>query len=191
MMYCLPICALDKQYWFDRYLIICLPLAMMVAILSTNPGRIPLAGVAPIVCVIALVLLYAAVTIAGTHDYLASSRVRWQAINYALHELRISPDQINGGFEFEGWYFANRLAICNPQQALTPQRVELEFRSFTCLEDDPRRQYTISYLPQPGYSVQAQYSFKTWLPWREQRLYLLHRNPVADRGVTAARRPLE
>jgi hypothetical protein len=48
VMYCLPISALEQQYWFDRYLILCLPLAMMVAVISTSKSVNTGAGVATI-----------------------------------------------------------------------------------------------------------------------------------------------
>jgi hypothetical protein len=180
-MYCLPICILNKQYWFDRYLILCLPLMMMFATLSVTGGKLQSVNFMTIGCIMTLVLFYAGATIAGTHDYLASNRVRWQAISYAMRELQIPPSQIDGGFEFEGWYFANSLAICNPGGAATRQATEVEFSTFTCLDDDPGREYAVSYVQQAGYSIEKQYSFSRWLPRREQKLYLLRRTSATPR----------
>jgi Dolichyl-phosphate-mannose-protein mannosyltransferase len=175
VMYCLPISALEKQYWFDRYLVLCLPLAMMVAVMSTSKSVNTGAGVATIGSVGALVLFFAVVTIAGTHDALASNRLIWQAINHIMRSLSVPANQINGGFEFEGWYFANKLTTCNSGAAMNPKRADIDFKTFTCLDNGEQRQYTISYLPEPGYRVQDQYSFRRWWPWREQKLYVLHR----------------
>lgn len=180
-MYCLPICLLNKQYWFDRYLILCLPLIMMLATASITVGKRQSVNVMTLVCVMTLVLFYAGATIAGTHDYLASNRVRWRAISYAMRKLQIPPSQINGGFEFEGWYFANSLATCNPGAAATRQAIEVEFGTFTCLDDDPAREYAVSYVQQAGYTIEKQYSFSRWLPRREQRVYLLRRTSATPR----------
>jgi hypothetical protein len=133
VMYCLPISALEQQYWFDRYLILCLPLAMMVAVISTSKSVNTGAGVATIGSVGALVLFFAVVTIAGTHDYLASNRLIWQAINHIMRNLLVPTSQINGSFEFEGWYFANKLTTCNPGAAMNPKRADINFETFTCL----------------------------------------------------------
>lgn len=182
IMYCLPICILEKQYWFDRYLILCLPLVMMLVTTSICVGKRKSVGMTMVGVVAALVLSYAGATVVETHDYLASNRARWQAIYYAMRDLQISPSQINGGFEFEGWYFGNSLATCNPGKAAISQSSDVAFSTFTCLDDNSRREYLISYALQTGYIIQTQYSFRRWLPWREQSLYLLHRIPVVPRG---------
>lgn len=44
-------------------------------------------------------------SIAATHDYFAVNRARWEAANYAVRDLKIDPKTVEGGWEFNGWYF--------------------------------------------------------------------------------------
>ncbi len=51
-----------------------------------------------------MVLLYGGFTIGATHDYLSWNRLRCQALRDLMREEQVSPSQIDGGFEFNGWY---------------------------------------------------------------------------------------
>ena len=51
-----------------------------------------------------MVLPSGILTIGATHDYLSWNRVRWQALHNLMQEPQISPNDIDGGFEFNGWY---------------------------------------------------------------------------------------
>ena len=51
-----------------------------------------------------LVASYGLFSVASTDDYFAWNRARWQALTYLLDEVRVSPMEVCGGFEFNGWY---------------------------------------------------------------------------------------
>ena len=177
LMYLLGIGGLDRSHWFDRYLILFLPLLMMVASMSTMRLRKTKIGSAAICSAVALLLVYGGVTIAGTHDHLASNRVLWQALNNAMEGGKVKPDQIDGGFEFNGWYFGNKLATCNPAYNSSVKWGKVEPSDFKCLYDNEHWQYQISYVPEAGFVAEEQYHFRRWLPWRDQTLYFLRRLP--------------
>jgi len=175
-LYFLPIGALPDSYWFDRHLILFLPLLMMVVSMSTttlNKGK--LSSVAVSISAI-LVLCLGAFTISATHDYLAWNRVRWQALNHLVQDLRVSPDQIYGGFEFVGWYFGNKIATCNPVYKKNGGQAYGDLADFKCFSYNynDHYQYIVSFEPKADYDIKIRYSFSSWLPPRKQDLYVLH-----------------
>lgn len=175
-MYFLPIGVLKKGYWFDRYLIFLLPLLMiLISITTTNGSKKRIAPWAVSISLIML-LLYGGFTISATHDYLSWNRVRWQALHDLMQESQISPNQINGGFEFNGWYFGNRLEKCNPKYQKIPGDSSGNWADFTCLWGGNNYKYTISLVPQIGYKVEKTYFFRKWLLWSKENLYLLRQN---------------
>jgi hypothetical protein len=175
--YVLGVAGLEKLYWFDRYLIILVPLAMMVASMSTIKLRATKVGVGPTCGAAVLLLFYGGVTIAGTHDHLASNRVLWRAVSNAMENGKLQPNQINGGFEFNGWYFGNELRTCNPEYSNKAQPTRVGPIDFTCLFENEQWEYVASYVPEEEFTIEAQYSFRRWLPWKEQSLFILHKVP--------------
>ncbi len=177
ILYFLVIAGLDKQYWFDRYLIFPLPILMMlVAVLSVDALEKNLHwGV--IATTLVMILMYGGFTIAATHDYLSWNRVRWQALNNLTGNSKVLPEQIYGGFEFNGWYFGNQLETCNPSYQSSSESVDIGWGTFDCLWGNDTKAfqyfYRIGFIEQPGYVIDKQYSFKRWLPWRQQDLYVL------------------
>ena len=49
-------------------------------------------------------MLLAGYAVTATHDYFAWNRARWHALDYLTQEKNITPHQIDGGFEFNGWH---------------------------------------------------------------------------------------
>ena len=177
----LPIVLLPKDYWYDRYLIIFLPLMMMMVVLtSANKIIARKVGFGATCTSIALALFYGVFTISGTHDYLGSNRVRWQALNNLTQGFQLLPEQIDGKFEFNGWYFGNKLQTCNPQYDNIAEQTRPTWSDFKCLYNNDRWQYTVSFVRQPGFSLANEYYFRRWLPWREEILYLLHKNTSSN-----------
>lgn len=174
-MYFLPIGALNKGYWFDRYIIFLLPFFMML-VLMTNT-KVSKKLFSPWVVCISLVILlfYGGFTISATHDYLSLNRARWQALNNLMQEYQVTPEEINGGFEFNGWYFGNSLKTCNLDFLKSGKKTNVHLSDFTCLWGQGNYQYTVSSVPENLYEVEKQYSFRRWLPWREEKLFVLRK----------------
>jgi hypothetical protein len=168
VLYLLPIAVLP--YWYDRYLIPVLPLFMTVIWVLTA-GRTGKFAPTARGLAAGLLLCYSVFTITGTHDFLASNRTQWQALRDLMQQTKISPDKINGGFEFNGWYFGNKMKVCNPDF----QGLEAKHSDFKCLWYNDRYPYITSYIPETGHDVIATYSFTRWLPFRQQDLYVLRK----------------
>jgi hypothetical protein len=144
---------------YDRYLLFLLPLLMMVVTMSTiNINKTKLcAGAISITLVI--ISLYGALTIGVTHDYLEWNRVRWEALRNLMQEEQISPNRIDGGFEFNGWYLYD------------PKKRPRD--SWWVDKDD----YVVSFGPLSGYEEVKQYTFRRWLPFRKDQILILYRSP--------------
>ncbi len=157
-IYFLP---LGIQGFFDRYLILLLPLLMMLVSISTT--NISNWNVNPNVISIALIMmfLYGGFTIGATHDYLSWNRVRWQALHSLMKESQISPNHIDGGFEFNGWYLYDFKYKEKPN------------KSWWWVDNDD---YIISFSPINGYEEVKQYPVRRWLPFGQENILVLHKN---------------
>jgi hypothetical protein len=176
-LYLLPIGGINKSYWFDRYLILPLPLIMTSTVALArqfSEGR----SFKPRIVAISLIslLLLGTFTITATHDYLSWNRVRWYALDHLMQNSKALPNQIGGGFEFNGRYFGSQIETCNPEFQKNLVQTSASWEDFSCFWDDANRNYMLSFIPKEGYRPQAVYSFRRWLPWREERLYVLKKN---------------
>jgi hypothetical protein len=173
----LPIGALPKWFWFDRYLVPFLPLLMVLVIESkpADPTERPVPVRQAAVAVV-LLLLSAVFTVAGTHDYLAWSRARWRAANTAMEEAVVGPERVNGGRQFRGWYLGNRLATCNPAYTPTEQTAAAAWHDFTCLSASDNAAYTLARTADADARVEKRYSYRRWLPPGAETLYLVRLN---------------
>ena len=173
LLYLALIAGLDRGYWFDRYLILLLPLCMAVAILVHDREPYDRPASALVAVALTALVLAGTLTVAATHDYLSWNRTRWQALNDLMRESRLSATQIEGGFEFDGWFLGQRLETCAPERTRSASTAALGWGAFTCLSGTWNHPYTISFVPRPGYKVVDERSFQRWLPWRREKLYVL------------------
>lgn len=155
LLYWIPLALVGSKISFDRYYLPLLPFLMMLLVpVIRSPGN-------RIVTVISLLLitLYAAFSIGGTHDYLAWNRARWEALN-DLMKSGVPARQIDGGFEFNGWYFYD------------PLYRSKRFPKWWYVQDDL---YTLSFGDLPGYEEFREYSFRRWIPPGDGRVLVLRR----------------
>lgn len=145
--------------FLDRYLIWLSPLLMGVVSIPINSLRLHVSTL-PLVIVVALIFLYALFALAGTHDYMAWNRARWQALTDLMEKDHISYRNIDGGFEFNGWYSYN--ATFHPDSS----------KSWWWVEDDG---YAISFGPIAGYTEIKQYTFHRWIPFGQGDIFVLKR----------------
>jgi hypothetical protein len=108
--------------------------------------------------------LYAAFSIAGTHDYLSWNRVRWQALNSLVTEQRVSADDIDGGYEFNGWYLYDAKYRSTPEKS-----------GWWVAGDD----FMVTFGPVPGFTEIRHYPFRRWLPPGEGHILVLRRTTPA------------
>jgi 4-amino-4-deoxy-L-arabinose transferase-like glycosyltransferase len=151
-IYFVPIALLPWPY--DRYYLPLVPFVLLVLFVicrQDEPGsrRWTVAGV---LCL----SLYGAFAIAGTHDFLASNRTRWRALQELTQEKQIAPEQIDGGEEFN-------LSYNSPTQ---DWRVGDNF--------------VVSFSPAEGYVESERYTFHRWLPPEEGTIFVLRKVPDAQ-----------
>ncbi len=122
------------DFFFDRYLLFLLPFAILfIAPILDRLKNKSRAFILPFI-LIAATGYYSA---AGTHEYLSWNRARWIASNYLTDYLNINPKDIDGGFEFNGWY-------------QTSTRNHDNGKSWWFVYDDV---YSVSFGPIEGYST--------------------------------------
>jgi hypothetical protein len=134
---------------FDRYVLFLVPLGIAtinVVVSETRAGktRFPLMPLA-----VAILALYGAFSIAGTHDYLSWNRARWQALNNLITEQGLSPGDIDGGYEFNGWYLPESKYGTTPAEKLWWVG---------------RADFLVTFGPVPGYTELRRYPYRRWLP---------------------------
>lgn len=175
MLYLLIICV---RGFFDRYLVLALflslPCILSAAQLVPPEGsserehdaRPPLV---PIVLSLLLLLPLGILAVAGTHDYLSWNRARWQALNELTKTL--SPMDIDGGLEFNGWYgYDPRF---RESQSKSPNITMVHGRS-----------YGVALNEIPGYSVEKRYPFDRWLPPGQGEIFVLKQQASAPGSGT-------
>ncbi len=145
---------------FDRYFVPLVPM-LGLALLPPDAGR----GVTRgrwIAAALPLILL-AAYGVAGTHDYLAWNRARWQALRQ-LETQGIAARQIDGGLEFNAPLFYVEGRSGRGRSG----------RSWWWVADD---EYMITMGPVPGYDVAQRVPYPRWLPPGDAAMTVLHRTP--------------
>lgn len=135
-------------WFFDRYLLFCLPL-LMGAVFSGKKTASMRLGRFSLLIVVALLTFWAIFSVVTTHDYLSWNRARWEALRHLTEEEGISPKEIDGGYEFNGW-FGYRYNFRHKRG-----------KSWWWVEDDV---YVVSFGPIPGYREIGRYLYSRWFP---------------------------
>jgi len=146
-------------WFFDRYLIFFLPLLMLIVLNVRNPVRLHISRWSVFIAA-AILVFYGTFTLAATHDYLSWNRARWQALRYLTEEANISHRNIDGGFEFNGWYGYN------------PKYRPSRDKSWWWVNNDD---YIISFGPITGYNEIKRYPYRQWLRPGQAGIFILHR----------------
>lgn len=144
--------------FFDRFLIVLIP-AMMVWLIISVPAQRPatwqLRGAA------AASLMIFLFSVAGTHDYHAWNKARWEALDRLTTKLHIPPQQIDGGIEFNGSTTYSR------------DHKPAEGKSWWWVVDD---HFAVTFGDVPGYRQIDEVPFTPWLPWsRSQSIKIVQR----------------
>lgn len=161
--------ALNGQ--FDRYFIFYIPLALLLVL--TNRGTIYFKGLQRFLFPVFLVmiLLIGFYSVAGTHDYLEWNRVRWQVLNALMRERRLTPREIDGGYEYNGWY--NYFSFPDAVRYAADESLRKSTnKSFWWLYDD---KYVLAFVTFSGYELLQSFPCKRWLPPRKAPPLLLLR----------------
>ena len=146
--------------FYDRYLIFLLPSLTMTILVSNRNNCNQFISNKSFLIAIILILLYGSFTIGTTHDYLSRNRARWQALNYLMYK-GIPPNNINGGFEFNGWF------LYDPDYDVKAH----PYKSWWVDKDD----YLISSNTHSGYETIKQYRYRLWLPLHDGNTLVLRK----------------
>ena len=147
--------------FFDRYMLILVPLGLAVVSQTTHVrGRRP--GALCVGVGVAVALLLGALSVAGTHDYLSWNRARWTAIHHLTEDVGIHPTEMDGGFEFNGYYLYDEKYEPRPDM------------SWWWVHGDT---YVLAFGPMEGYDVARSYPFRRWLPIGEGEVLILRKAP--------------
>lgn len=139
---------------FDRYLITLMPFVIVLLPARSDTHRYRLWGA---------LLLYVPViwfSVAGTHDYMAWNRARWQALR-DLEEEGVLRSAIDGGFEYNGWYQTHHRNPLNPFA-----------KSWWFVDDD---RFAIALTPYHNYEPVASYPFDRYLVFGTDSILTLRR----------------
>jgi hypothetical protein len=149
------------NYFFDRYYLFFLPFFILLFIPVHFKSSALLNGLA-----IVVLAIYGFFSVAGTHDYLDFNRARWQALNKLLAS-GISPAEIDGGFEFNGWYQTHAR---NP---------DTDFgKSWWFVKDD---RYLIASGDFCGFQKKEKYYFPSYLSFSRDSVFIYER--IDNAGV--------
>ncbi len=145
-----------STYFFDRYTI---PLSGAIALLLLS-GKINFSGIQKITALafLAIMMIF---SIGATHDYLSWNRSRWQALEKLTQDMKISPSDIDGGFEFNAWYNTGPM---NPEKK--------EGKSWWFVNND---EYVVSFGNIDGYRKNKAFYYPQILSFRNDSIYILKR----------------
>jgi 4-amino-4-deoxy-L-arabinose transferase-like glycosyltransferase len=150
---------------FDRYLLVVVP--ALLVLVFVNEARDESTPTARSRAALSLALLgaYAAISVAATHDYLAWNRTRWIATG-SLMRSGVPPNQIEGGYEFNGWYLSN----------LKYRRTRNKMGWWADGDE-----YVIASGPLSGYREVQRFEFRRWLTLADASVVVLHRTEPESR----------
>jgi hypothetical protein len=143
----LPLLGLSRI--FDRYILIFITLAIATFACFPTTRVVTLRSSVVRGVGVALLPIYGLFSLAATHDYLAWNRARWAALHDLIRDTKISINDIQGGFEFYGWYRDRKDS-------------KIEWRSGKYWE------YLVSFEPFKGYQVIKHYTVPWWLLWERR-----------------------
>jgi 4-amino-4-deoxy-L-arabinose transferase-like glycosyltransferase len=141
--------------FFDRYVI---PItAFLAAFIAVFLGKDFKYAPAPRFAAILLIAASGIFAIAGTRDYLEWNRTRWQALHALLAQPGIRPQDVDGGFEYNGWYLFDNYIQTNGWKIDAT--------------------YVISFGAIEGFETVSSYDYQQWLPPAERKIFVLRRQP--------------
>jgi hypothetical protein len=145
--------------YIDRYLLFALPFVFALAVPREAPAPAIVDRFARGAAVVWIAVVIP-LAVAATHDYFAWNRARWAAIAAAT-SLGGTPDTIDGGFEYNGYFRFEK----------KPRDVPAG-KSWWWVKDD---RWVVAFGPVPGYAERARFTVERWLSRTPSTVYLLER----------------
>lgn len=147
---------------FDRYFLGALvPVVLLLAMTPTRPG-LGARGVATAL----LVLLYG-FSVVSLQDYMAWNQARWDIANRLMEEKGVTPEEIDAGYEFNGWLTSTSfIERTGPRAFLDSGPL-----GWWAVKDT----WAVSWLPRPHFETVEEVPYGSWLAGDKGKLLLLKR----------------
>ncbi len=142
-----------ETLFFDRYLIQLFPF-VLILIFTVNKKRHQKYSTWALIALLVMSLY----SIGGTHDYLAWHRAKKEALEHLTQEMKIPINQIDGGFEFNGWH------------RIPGQKKWVGGKSPWWIEND---YYAVTFGDVKGYKRVKAFPFKRWLPPLQDSVFVM------------------
>lgn len=154
---CLTLIILSLSNFYDRYLLQLLPLIIFLVLKTYNKEIATRNYFVEKISylILALITLF---TVYETQNYFSWNRSRWEAIKYLTDDLKIQPDSIDGGFEFNAWI------------GYEPKYIPSKSKSWWWVKDDT---YLITFGELKNYTIIKKFKYHSFL--KTKYLYALKR----------------
>ncbi len=160
IFYLLPLCF---NYANERYLLFIIPFYFMAYVHSLKREINKLYFV-----MVFLPLFYFSAE--SSHDYLSLNRARMKATNYLVQTKNISPKNIDGGFEFNGWHAED-----------TKNYIPSHKGRWWFVENDD---YVVSPVSLKGYSVDTAFVFSACMSFNFDKILVLKKQEQSKANLT-------
>ncbi len=157
LLYCAPLIMM-YQILFDRYLMIPLCIAVVAATGAAGPEIRP--GPFAWAAFGLITAASAGFSVGSTHDLLDWNRTRWAACDDLVRREGVSPEAIDGGFEFNN---------------LIPNRRLIKSGGTGDLVKRPDALYVVAKGPVKGYETFRVTACHPWLPYAIPQILVLER----------------
>ena len=140
--------------FFDRYLLPVVALLTVFLIIGLDWSELRFARATQLASLV-LIAIGGIFAIGGTRDYLEWNRTRWLAARTLLTEKGITPEKVDGGFEFNGWYLYGKSNVQSNWLNTVP--------------------FVIAFGEIPGFEPVSTNTYRQWLPPRDGTILVLKR----------------
>jgi hypothetical protein len=152
---------LVNVYMFDRYVLVFVPMGLMMLFLVFPSQLVSMPRRVYAWC-FALLMPFIIYDVTATHDYMAWNRAKWKALDVMTGIHRVSPLEMDGGYEFNGIHNYDVGYVSEPG------------KSWWWVADD---KYVTGMGPLAGYHVFHKEPYYSWTRLEEKNVFILERNP--------------
>ncbi len=156
--------------YYDRYLLAAVPPFVLLAA-GALPTRAPRGWFRPVAFACAALYVFSLV---GLQDYMAWNHARWDAIAYLHTELGAKDYQIDGGYEFNGWYTSEEFL----KRTKTTNAGNQGEKGWWVIHD----RYKVTMTPQPTYEIVRRFPYFSWLGFETREILALERHKPNSSG---------
>lgn len=148
---------------YDRYFIVALvPIGIFILLTPSNAtSRAPLYTAW---CVSALMYISSTVCL---QDYMAWNRARWAAVDILEQKYGATPEDIDGGYEFNGWLTSDQYL----QNKASSAARNYGPKGGWIVHDT----YAISFRPRENFNAIDEVPYFSWLGFEERKILILER----------------